>query len=42
MVIGDEPLLGATTMQLMDVVANPVAEKLEVNPAHPDQPTFRV
>lgn len=42
MVIGDEPLLGATTMQLMDVVANPVAETLEVNPAHPDQPLFRI
>jgi clan AA aspartic protease len=36
LVMGDEVLLGAVAMEDMDVLIDPRAQKLTVNPAHPD------
>jgi clan AA aspartic protease len=37
-VLGDEPLMGALPMEAMDLVVEPVTERLSVNPAHPNYP----
>ncbi len=36
LVMGDEVLLGAITMEDMDVLIEPRAQKLVINPEHPD------
>jgi clan AA aspartic protease len=41
-VLGDEVLIGATTLQLLDVVLDPVQEKMSVNPASPEMGMYRV
>ena len=38
LVLGDEPLLGAISMEDMDLVVHPSRGKLEVNPANPNYP----
>ena len=38
MVFGDEPLLGAVPMEMMDLVLNPATQTLSVNPASPYLP----
>ncbi|MDR3298775.1 MAG: clan AA aspartic protease [Candidatus Accumulibacter sp.] len=35
LVLGDEPLLGAVPMEMMDLVPHPVTHHLSVNPASP-------
>jgi clan AA aspartic protease len=35
LVLGDEPLLGAVPMEMMDLVLNPATQTLTVNPANP-------
>ncbi len=39
LVLGDEPLLGAVPMEMMDLVLHPAAQSLTVNPASPFIPT---
>lgn len=36
----EEPLLGAVSMGLMDLIIIPTAEKLDYNPIHPDGPLY--
>ena len=36
----EEPLLGAVSMELMDLIIIPTAEKLDYNPIHPDGPLY--
>jgi hypothetical protein len=38
LVFGDEPLLGAVPMEMMDLVLNPATQRLSVNPASPYLP----
>lgn len=38
LVLGDEPLMGAVPMEMMDLVLNPVTQTLSVNPASPFVP----
>jgi clan AA aspartic protease len=38
LVFGDEPLLGAVPMEMMDLVLNPATQTLSVNPASPYLP----
>jgi hypothetical protein len=38
LVLGDEPLLGAVPMEMMDLVLHPASQKLTVNPASPFVP----
>ena len=38
LVFGDEPLLGAVPMEMMDLVLNPATQTLTVNPASPYLP----
>lgn len=38
LVLGDEPLLGAVPMEMMDLVINPSTQTLTVNPASPYRP----
>ena len=38
LVFGDEPLLGAVPMEMMDLVLNPATQALSVNPASPYLP----
>lgn len=38
LVLGDEPLLGAVPMEMMDLVINPSTQTLTVNPASPYLP----
>ncbi|MDR1936212.1 MAG: clan AA aspartic protease [Candidatus Accumulibacter sp.] len=38
LVLGDEPLLGAVPMEMMDLVVHPATRKLSVNPASPYVP----
>jgi clan AA aspartic protease len=38
LVLGDEPLLGAVPMEMMDLVLNPSTQSLTVNPASPFLP----
>lgn len=39
---GCVPMLGATVMAALDLVADPLTGYLTVNPASPDQPTVRL
>lgn len=38
LVMGDEPLLGAVAMEMMDLVLHPATQTLSVNPANPFVP----
>lgn len=38
LVLGDEPLLGAVPMEMMDLVLHPASQTLTVNPASPFVP----
>jgi clan AA aspartic protease len=38
LVLGDEPLLGAVPMEMMDLVVHPATQQLSVNPASPYVP----
>jgi len=38
LVLGDEPLIGAVPMEMMDLVLNPASQTLSVNPASPFVP----
>lgn len=38
LVLGDEPLMGAVPMEMMDLVLNPASQTLGVNPASPFVP----
>jgi clan AA aspartic protease len=38
LVLGDEPLLGAVPMEMMDLVLHPATQSLTVNPANPYVP----
>ena len=37
-----EVLLGANPLEHMDVLVDPLRQRLVVNPAHPDRPVFRM
>jgi clan AA aspartic protease len=39
LVLGDEPLLGAVPMEMMDLVLHPASQTLTVNPESPHIPT---
>jgi hypothetical protein len=41
-VMGDEPLLGVIPIEAMDCIVDPSTQTLQVNPAHPDFPVYRV
>jgi len=38
LVLGDEPLLGAVPMDMMDLVLHPATQSITVNPASPNVP----
>ena len=38
LVLGDEPLLGAVPMEMMDLVLHPITQSITVNPASPYVP----
>lgn len=38
LVLGDEPLLGAVPMEMMDLVVHPATQTLTINPANPYTP----
>ena len=38
LVLGDEPLIGAVPMEMMDLVVHPASQTLSVNPASPSVP----
>ena len=38
LVLGDEPLLGAVPMEMMDLLVHPATQRLSVNPASPYVP----
>ncbi len=40
MVLGDEPLMGVLPIEAMDLVVDPLRQRVTVNPAHPDFPVF--
>src|SRR5712691_10548356 len=42
MVLGDEVLLGVTVLEKLDLLVDCVRQRLIPNPAHPDQPVFRI
>jgi clan AA aspartic protease len=42
LVLGDQILLGATVLEEMDLLVDCRGERVIPNPAHPDQPVFRV
>jgi len=39
LVLGDEPLLGAVPMEMMDLILNPATQSLSINPSSPYVPT---
>lgn len=39
-VIGEETLLGAVTMEDMDLVVHPATQQLMANPLHPNKPSY--
>lgn len=41
-VLGNECLMGVVPLELMDLVVDPVRERVVPNPMHPDGPVFRV
>lgn len=42
MVVGQHVLLGVTVLEQLDLMADPYRQRVIPNPAHPDQPVFRV
>lgn len=42
MVLGEDVLLGVTILEKLDLLVNCARQRLIPNPAHPDQPVFRV
>ena len=42
MVLGEDVLLGATILEKLDLLVDCTHRRLIPNPAHPDQPVFRV
>jgi clan AA aspartic protease len=42
MVLGDEVLIGVTVLEKLDLLVDCARQRLMPNPAHPDQPVFRV
>ena len=41
-VLGNEPLIGVLPLEAMDLVIDPVQQKVMVNPLHPNFPVFPV
>ena len=41
-VLGNECLMGVVPLELLDLVVDPVQERVVPNPKHPDGPVFRV
>jgi clan AA aspartic protease len=41
MVLGDEPLMGVLILEAMDILVDPLRQKLIVNPEHPNFPVFK-
>jgi clan AA aspartic protease len=41
MVLGDEPLMGVLILEAMDILVDPLRQKLVVNPEHPNVPVFK-
>jgi len=42
MVLGEDVLLGVTILEKLDLLVDCTRQRLIPNPAHPDQPVFRV
>ena len=42
MVLGQQVLLGVTVLEKLDLWVDCTRQRLVPNPAHPDQPVFRV
>jgi clan AA aspartic protease len=42
MVLGEDVLLGVTVLEKLDLLVDCMRQRLIPNPAHPDQPVFRV
>jgi hypothetical protein len=42
MVVGEDVLLGITILEKLDLLVDCTRQRLIPNPAHPDQPVFRV
>lgn len=42
MVLGEDVLLGVTILEKLDLLVDGTRQRLMPNPAHPDQPVFRV
>ncbi|MBC6478190.1 MAG: clan AA aspartic protease [Hormoscilla sp. GM7CHS1pb] len=42
LVVGDEVLIGQTLLEKLDVLVDCVNQRLIPNPAHPDQPVFKI
>ncbi len=42
LVLGSEVLIGQTVLELMDLLVDPVNQRVIPNPAHPDQPVLKV
>ena len=42
MVLGEDVLLGVTILEKLDLLVDCMRQRLIPNPAHPDQPVFRV
>lgn len=42
LVMGDQVLLGVTVLEKLDLLVDYAQQRLLPNPAHPDQPVFRV
>lgn len=42
MVLGEDVLLGVTILEKLDLLVDCARQRLMPNPAHPDQPVFRV
>jgi len=42
MVLGEDVLLGVTILEKLDLLVDCASQRLIPNPAHPDQPVFRV
>jgi clan AA aspartic protease len=41
MVLGDEALMGVLILEAMDIMVDPLRQKLVVNPEHPNYPVFK-
>jgi clan AA aspartic protease len=42
LVLGSEVLIGQTVLERMDMLVDPVNQRVVPNPAHPDQPVLKV